>query len=109
MRPDNLCRDPPYGVGNAQAGVPILETIANLTVRIRAYDRELEALAEQLYPQTRLLREVPGVGTLTALAFVLTVEDPARLADSRTVGAYLGLVPGSGARDRPADGQRRLS
>ncbi len=87
---------------------PILETIADLTARVRAYDRELEALAEELYPETRLLRQVPGVGTLTALAFVLTVEDPARFDDSRTVGAYLGLVPG---RDQSGDSdpQRRIS
>jgi transposase len=67
------------------------------------------ALAEELYPKTRLLRQVPGVGALTALAFVLTVEDPARFAGSRAaVGAYLGLVPG---RDQSgeSDPQRRIS
>lgn len=87
---------------------PVLKTIADLTARIRLYDRELEALAEELYPETRLLRQVPGVGTLTALAFVLTVEDPVRFADSRAVGAYLGLVPG---RDQSGDSdpQRRIS
>lgn len=87
---------------------PILETIAGLTARIRRYDLELAALAEELYPETQLLRQVPGVGTLTALAFVLTVEDPARFAGSRAVGAYLGLVPG---RDQSGDSdpQRRIS
>ena len=92
----------------APALEPVLETITDLTARIRAYDRELEALAEELYPQTRLLRQVPGVGTLTALAFVLTVEDPGRFDDSRVVGAYLGLVP---AKDQSGDSdpQRRIS
>jgi transposase len=87
---------------------PILETLADLTARIREYDRKLAALAEELYPETRLLRQVPGVGTLTALAFVLTVEDPARFGDSRAVGAYLGLVPD---RDQSGDSdpQRRIS
>jgi hypothetical protein len=47
------------------------------------------------YPQTELLRQVEGVGALTALTFVLTLEDPSRFAKSRTVGAYLGLVPGT--------------
>lgn len=59
-------------------------------------------MAEGLYPETELLRQVKGVGPLTALAFVLTVEDPYRFEDSRTVGAYLGLVPSkaqSGGRD----------
>jgi transposase len=51
---------------------------------------------------------VEGIGTLTALTFVLTLEDPYRFAKSRTVGAYLGLVP---ARDQSGDRdpQRRIS
>ena len=43
--------------------------------------------------ETKLLRQVHGVGVLTALAFVLILEDPSRFAKSREVGAYLGLVP----------------
>lgn len=72
---------------------PILETIASLTERIKDYDRKLEDVAEEFYPETKLLRQVHGVGVLTALAFVLTLEDPSRFAKSREVGAYLGLVP----------------
>ncbi len=64
-----------------------------MTERIKDYDRKLEAVAEELYPETKLLRQVHGVGVLTALAFVLTLEDPSRFAKSREVGAYLGLVP----------------
>jgi hypothetical protein len=83
--------------------VPILEIIASLTERIRDYDRKLEKLAGEHYPETELLRQVVGVGALTALTFVLTLEDPRRFAKSRSVGAYsLGLVPGkdqSGERD----------
>ena len=92
----------------APALEPIMEMIASLTARIRNYDREIEALAERLYPETQLLRQVPGVGSLTALAFVLTVEDPERFDDSRTVGAYLGLVP---KKDQSGDSdpQRRIS
>ncbi len=81
---------------------PLLETIAELTERIRDYDRKLEKLAGEHYPETDLLRQVVGVGTLTALTFVLTLEDPRRFTKSRSVGAYLGLVPGkdqSGERD----------
>jgi transposase len=72
---------------------PIVETIASLTERIKDYDRKLKDVAEELYPETKLLRQVHGVGVLTALAFVLTLEDPSRFAKSREVGAYLGLVP----------------
>ena len=74
---------------------PILKTIASLSERIRDYDRKLEAVAEEIYPETKLLRQVHGVGVLTALTFVLTLEDPSRFAKSREVGAYLGLVPAS--------------
>jgi transposase len=79
---------------------PILEQIASLTGRIRDYDRQLETVSEEHYPQTELLRQVEGIGPLTALCFVLTLEDPSRFAKSRSVGAYLGLVP---ARDQSGD------
>ena len=79
-----------------------METIGSLTQRIRDYDRQLEMISKEHYPETELLRQVEGVGTLTALTFALTLEDPSRFAKSRTVGAYLGLVPAtdqSGDRD----------
>jgi transposase len=81
---------------------PILETIGSLTERIQGYDRQLETICQEHYPETELLRQVVGVGALTALTFVLTLEDPSRFAKSRSVGAYLGLVPSkdqSGERD----------
>jgi transposase len=87
---------------------PVLETIGSLTRRIREYDRQLEAISTQTYPETGLLRQVEGIGPLTALTFVLTLEDPYRFERSRSVGAYLGLVPAtdqSGDRDP----QRRIS
>ena len=60
------------------------------------------------YPETELLRQVEGVGPLTALTFVLTLEDPYRFEKSRSVGAYLGLVPASDqSGDR--DPQKRIS
>jgi transposase len=43
--------------------------------------------------RTQLLRQVSGVGPVTALAYVLTLETPLRFARSRDVGPYLGLVP----------------
>jgi transposase len=87
---------------------PLLETIGSLTQRIREYDQQLETICQEHYPETDLLRQVEGVGALTALTFVLTLEDPSRFAKSRTVGAYLGLVP---ARDQSGDRdpQRRIT
>ena len=72
---------------------PLLQTLDALNERIKQLDRELAVLAEEHYPATQRLRQVPGVGPLTALGFVLTVEDPGRFPNTREVGAYLGLVP----------------
>jgi transposase len=79
---------------------PILKTIGSLTERIREYERRLETISKEHYPEAGLLRQVEGVGVLTALTFVLTLDDPYRFEKSRSVGAYLGLVPAS---DRSGD------
>lgn len=73
--------------------LPLLETIAGLTRQIRSYDRQVKDLCQTRYPQTQALCLIGGVGALTALAFVLTLEDPRRFAKSRQVGPALGLVP----------------
>lgn len=79
---------------------PVLDTIQELSVRIRRYDDELQRLSDTAYPETQGLRQVNGVGVLTALAYVLTLEDPGRFAKSREVGPCLGLVP---RRDQSGD------
>ena len=78
------------------------------TERIRGYDRRLEALSRELYPETALLRQVGGVGPITALTFVLVLEDAARFGRSRSVGAYLGLAPGQ-RQSGESDPQQRIS
>jgi transposase len=87
---------------------PILEQIGSLTERIREYDRKLQEICQEHYPETDLLRQVEGIGPLTALTFVLTLEDPYRFERSRSVGAYLGLVPAT-ERSGDRDPQRRIS
>jgi transposase len=87
---------------------PILEQIGSLTERIREYDRKLETIAKEHYPETELLRQVEGIGPLTALTFVLTLEDPHRFEKSRSVGAYLGLVPAT-SQSGERDPQKRIS
>lgn len=71
---------------------PLLDEIAALTQRIHAYDRVLEQMAAERYPETARLRQVSGVGVLTALAYVLVLEDPRHFPVPRAVGSYLGLV-----------------
>jgi transposase len=80
----------------------MLEMIDRLTAEIRGMDREVERLCRERYPETQLLRQVKGVGPITALCFVLTLEDPSRFPKSRSVGAYLGLRP----RQRDSGEQR---
>ena len=87
---------------------PILEQIGSLTERIGQYDRQLEAVSKEHYPETELLRQVEGIGPLTALTFVLTLEDPYRFERSRSVGACLGLVPAT-EKSGERDPQKRLS
>jgi transposase len=79
--------------GLAEALAPLLTLIATLTHEIGAMEQRLETLAATRYPETRQLRQVGGVGLLTALCYVLTLEEPHRFRHSRAVGAYLGLCP----------------
>ena len=72
---------------------PVLDMIGALTQKIQRLEARIERLATKRYPETVLLRQVSGVGPLTALSFVLTVEDPWRFKSSRAVGPYLGLRP----------------
>ncbi|MGB8061740.1 MAG: IS110 family transposase [Candidatus Sulfotelmatobacter sp.] len=73
---------------------PLLHAIESLSERIVEYNDRIGALAEQRYPQVELLKQIKGVGTLIALTFLLTLEDPHRFRKSRDVGCYLGLQPG---------------
>ena len=73
---------------------PVLAEIEALSERIREYDERIRAIAESSYPKVELLKQVHGVGTLVALTFMLTLEDPHRFARSRDAGCYAGLQPG---------------
>jgi len=72
---------------------PILDSIQEISEHIKSYDREIERLCQQEYPETANMRQIKGVGALTALAYVLTLEDARRFRKSREVGPYLGLIP----------------
>jgi transposase len=84
---------------------PLLLSIEFLSEEIAEYDREIDRLAQERYPETQVLTQVRGVGHLTALAFVLTVGDPRHFPDSRMVAAFLGLVP---RRDQSGGTEKQL-
>jgi transposase len=84
---------------------PILDTIASLTQQIKSYDQTAEKLCSERYPETKLLRRISGVGPLTSLAFILTLEKPDRFRRSREVGPAIGLIP---RRDQSGDHDPQL-
>jgi len=84
---------------------PVLDTIASLTQQIKSYDQKVEELCSERYPETKLLRQISGVGPLTSLAFILTLEKPERFRRSREVGPAVGLVP---RRDQSGDHDPQL-
>jgi transposase len=73
--------------------MPVIEVIESLTEKIRSYENKIKWLCENKYPETGYLTQVKGVGPVTALGYVLTVEDHKRFKKSRSVGAYFGLKP----------------
>jgi hypothetical protein len=73
--------------------LPLLETISHLNKQIYSLDNTIETLARNRYPETDRLRQISGVGPITALQYVLTIGDPGRFARSREVAACLGLTP----------------
>jgi transposase len=83
----------------------LLHQIDDANARIKELDFELETFADERYPTTQRLRQIAGVGPLTALCFVLTIEDHQRFPHARDVGAYLGLVP---RRDQSGNTDKQL-
>lgn len=71
---------------------PMLKLIEAVSQQIAAYDQQINAIAKR-YPEIELLTQVYGIGTLIALTYVLTIDDPHRFTHSRDVGCYLGLQP----------------
>jgi transposase len=59
---------------------PMLAAWRHLREQIAAFDKAVRTLV-RFSPVCRLLMSVPGIGALSVLAYVSTVEDPARFAD----------------------------
>ena len=81
----------------------LLQLLIYLDQQIAPLDRAAQQAAEQ-DPQARLLLTQPGVGPITALAFVLTIGDVRRFARSKQVASYVGLIP----REHSSGGRQRL-
>jgi transposase len=73
---------------------PLLQLVEAVGAEVDRYDRQVQRAGSQ-EPATALLQQVNGVGPITSLAFVATIENPQRFARSRLVGGYVGLAPKS--------------
>ena len=62
------------------------QPLESLSEGITEYNQRIEAVTQQSYPQTALLKQVKGVVTLIALTYMLTLEDPHRFRKSRDAG-----------------------
>ncbi len=87
---------------------PLLDALAGIAAQVLAVDRVIRDLSTKAYPETALLSQVGGVGPLTALRYVLTIEDPGRIERSRNVGAqYLFDPEGGPSAEAAAVGKQR--
>ena len=71
----------------------LLDAIGTITHEIKELDSLILDLIEHRYPEARLLQQIPGVGPLISLSFILTIGDPHRFRRSRNVGPWVGLTP----------------
>jgi len=81
---------------------PLFEMLGSIQTQIKAHEKTMEEIAKR-YPDVELMSQPKGVGLLTAMVFMLTVEDKTRFENSRAAGAFLGMVPRkdqSGASDK---------
>ena len=81
----------------------LLHLLAQLDQQITPLDEAAQQAAEQ-NPEAQLLMTQPGVGPITALAFVLTLGEVSRFPRGKQVASYLGLIP----REHSSGGRQRL-
>ena len=84
---------------------PSVRALEELSLRIKVLERQISVLARTKYPATAWLEQIPGVGPITALYFVLKIEDPTRFPQVRDVGAFIGLCP---RRDQSGENDPQL-
>ena len=84
---------------------PCLPALEEVTSQIKTYEKRIARAASDHHPQAEKFQQIPAVGPITSLAFILTIEDPKRFEDPRDAGAWLGLVP---RRDQSGDTDKQL-
>jgi len=84
---------------------PLLNVIEMMSKEVKELDVYIKQVMTSQLPAAKLLTQVPGVGDLSAVSFILAVDDPHRFKDPRNVAAYLGLVP---RRDQSGEVDKQL-
>jgi transposase len=88
--------------------VPVMDTIELVTLQIKVLEAQIEGECLQRMPDAQSLQQPHGVGPITALAFVTTIEDPHRFKKNRSVAGYIGLRPRK-AMSSQSDPQLRIT
>jgi transposase len=93
----------PLAGWTARRRADLLRLLVELDQHIGELDEAVTQAAEK-NPQARLLMSQPGVGPITALAFVMTIGEAGRFKHSKQVASYVGLIP----REHSSGGKQRL-
>ena len=98
-----LLRELPLRPWAARRRDDLLRLMAMLNQQIEPLDAALkaEALRDKM---ALLLQSQPGVGSVTSLAYVLTMGDISRFPRGKQVASYLGLIP----REHSSGGRQKL-
>ena len=95
QRPERVARALTTGkVPEALCGLvaPLVATALELDEKVRALDDEVIEVG-RAFPEVERFQQVPGIGPLVALSYVLCIEDPSRFRGSRDIPSFLGLRP----------------
>jgi transposase len=71
----------------------MIDMVAKLSEKIKTYDSKIKTLSDEEFPETKIFSGIAGVGPITALSYILIIEDPAHFRKSRDIGPFLGLIP----------------
>ena len=92
----------PLGFWASRRRQELLELLDRMNPKIEELTAAVEQEAKKRPEALRLMTH-PGVGPLTALAYVLIIGTPARFSRGKQIGAYVGIIPSedsSGGKQR---------
>src|SRR6184192_1373909 len=98
-----VLRELPLKPWAARRREDLLRLMAMLDQQIEPLDQAVKAEAQR-DKMALLLQTQPGVGPITALAYVLTMGEVSRFPRGKQVASYLGLIP----REHSSGGRQKL-